>query len=159
MPLGKFSLALSYVVTLTGLVLVATPVTRHYLAHGTFQFRWTTDIVVGLCIYVVAAPIVFFAPLSVTHSAMETAKAQLLLQIARRFETEYLSIQSALDDDISDLENSLKILKELQALHEMTSDFPVWPFNPENTVRFATSLVSPIALAIGADLLSKLITR
>jgi len=90
---------------------------------------------------------------------MRNAKSQLLLQIAQRFETEYINIQNALDDDISDLENSLKMLKELQSLHEMTSEFPVWPFNLENIVRFVTSLVSPIALAIAADLLSRFIAR
>jgi len=138
---------------------VTTPVTRHYLTYGTFRFGWTSDIIVGLGIYVIAAPIVFFAPLSVTHNAMRNAKSQLLLQIAQRFETEYINIQNALEDDISDLENSLKMLKELQSLHEMTSEFPVWPFNLENIVRFVTSLVSPIALAIAADLLSRFITR
>lgn len=158
-PLGNFSLALNYIVTLIGLMLVTTPITRHYLAHGMFRFRWTSDILVGLGIYVMAAPIVFFAPLSVTHSAMKNAKGQLLLQIAQRFEAEYINVQNALDDDISGLESSLKILKELQSLHEVTSEFPVWPFNLENIVRFATSLVSPIALAIAADLLSKFITR
>ena len=90
---------------------------------------------------------------------MKNAKGQLLLQIAQRFEAEYINVQSALDDDISGLESSLKILRELQSLHEVTSEFPVWPFNLENIVRFATSLMSPIALAIAADLLSKFITR
>jgi hypothetical protein len=70
-PLGNFSLALSYIVTFIGFMLVTTPITRHYLAHGTFRFRWTNDILVGLGIYVMVAPIVFFAPLSVTHGAMK----------------------------------------------------------------------------------------
>lgn len=156
-PLGNFSLALSYIVTLIGLLLVTTPITRHFLEVGTIGFKWTPDILVGLGVYVVAAPIVFFAPLSVTHNAMQNAKDLLLLQIAQRFEAEYISVQNALDGDISGLDNSLKILKELHSLHEVTSEFPVWPFNSENMVRFATTLVSPIALAIVADWLSKLI--
>ena len=158
-PIGKFSLALSYAVTLVGLLVVTTPITRNYLAYGRFRFRWTNDTLVALGAYVIAAPIVFFAPLSATHRAMKNAKRQLLLQIAQRFETEYINIQNALDDDISGLESSLKALRELHLLHEMTSEFPVWPANLDSIARFAASLVSPIALAVAADLLSRFITR
>lgn len=164
-PLGNFTLMLSYLIALIGIMLVITPIPRNYLAVGTWRFRWTTELLVGLGIYVVAAPIVFFAPLWVAHNTMEEAKDQLLLQIARRFEKEYSEIQKVLDKDISSLEdrskileNSSKILRELQALHDTTSKFPVWPFNVSNVTRFGTSYVSPIALAILIDLLGKLIT-
>ena len=181
-PIGKFSLTLSYIITLIGLMLVIAPVGRNYVTYGTFLFRWTSDILAGLGLYIMAAPAAFFAPLSVAHDVMKTAKGDLLLQIARRFDVEYAKIQNALDEriqirralglpihdrhtsiqdalgkDITSLENSSKTLKELQSLHEMTSKFPVWPFNTQNIVRFSTSFVSPIVLAVATDLLGKLV--
>lgn len=91
---------------------------------------------------------------------MEEAKDQLLLQIAWRFEAEYINVQSVLGggDDISGLENSWKIVKELQTLYDATSKFPVWPFNVSNITRFSTSYLSPIVLAVLIDLLGKIVT-
>jgi hypothetical protein len=153
-PLGNFTLMLSYIITLVGLVLVVTPITRNYVAEGSFEFRWTAELVLGLGAYIVVAPVVFFAPLSVAHSAMRDAKDRLLLQIARRFETEYGQVQAALAGELSGLEDSLKSLRELQDLHKTTSQFPVWPLNVQNLARFVTSFVSPIALAVIADVLT-----
>lgn len=164
-PMGNFTLTLSYIIALIGIMLVITPITRNYVKVGTLQFRWTTELLVGLVAYVIAAPIVFFAPLSVAYNVMNEAKDQLLLQIARRFEKEYSRVQEVLDEDISSLEdsskileNSSKILRELQALHDTTSKFPVWPFNVSNITRFGTSYLSPITLAVSIDLLGKLIS-
>ena len=164
-PLGNFTLMLSYIIAVIGIMFVSTPITRNYQAVGTWRFRWTTELLVGLGIYVVAAPTVFFAPLSVAHNAMKEAKDQLLLQIARRFEKEYSRIREVLDEDVPSLEysskileNSSKILGELQTLHDTTSKFPVWPFNVSNVTRFGTSYVSPIAIAILIDLLGEIVT-
>jgi hypothetical protein len=156
-PLGTFTLMLSYIITLVGLVLVITPITRNYVAEGDFEFRWTAELVLGLGAYVVVAPVVFFAPLSVAHNAMREAKDRLLLQIAGRFEAEYAQIQAALAGDIAGLEDSLKTLHDLQDLHTTTSRFPVWPLNVQSLTRFATSFVSPLALAVIADVLSSVL--
>ena len=161
-PLGNFTLTLSYAITVLGMILVITPITRNYLVEGSFQFWWNTDIVVGLGIYAVIAPFVFFAPLSVAHNAMKEAKNELLLRIAKRFEQEYDQIQNSLDsyefesdEQPFDLKRSLEHLEELQKLHETTSAFPVWPFNMQNITRFSTSFVSPIALAVIGDVLTR----
>jgi hypothetical protein len=156
-PLGDFTLTLSYLVTFVGILLVINPLIRSYVLEGTLRFRWTTDLLVGLGIYVVAAPTIFFAPLSVAHNSMKDARALILLQIARRFDAEYMSVQRALDGDISGLENDLKTLKELQTLHGTTTKFPVWPFNVANTTRFSASFLSPIILGIVTNLIGKVI--
>jgi hypothetical protein len=159
-PLGNFALKLSYIIAFTGIMLVVTPITRNYVAVGTLQFRWTPEILVGLGIYLVAAPIVFFGPLSVAHKVMEDRKDQLLEQIARRFDTVWTSVQNGLSVgvDISGLDSSLKALTELEALYETANKFPVWPFNVSNLARFGTSYVSPLVVAAVSTLLTRLLS-
>lgn len=154
-PLGDFALRLSYLLALIGVAFVVTPVTRNLVVTGTLQFRWSTELQIGLVAYILAAPVVFFAPLAVAHNAMKEAKHRLLLQVARRFEREYERVNVALDGDLSGLENRLKTLKELQSLHETTDKFPVWPFNVQNLTRFGTSYLSPVAIALVIDFLSR----
>lgn len=163
-PLGSFALTLSYAISALGMLLVATPITRHYIVEGSFQFKWSLDIILGMGIYATVAPFVFFAPLSVAHNAMKEAKDDLLLQIARRFEYEYDQIQNALGltKNVSgkqsfDLGESLEKLNHLKELHQTTSEFPVWPFNTQNITRFTTSFVSPLAFGVIADLLSRVL--
>jgi hypothetical protein len=162
-PLGDFTLSLSYLITLIGLMLVVTPITRNYVAAGTWRFYWTTELVVGLGAYIVLAPLVFFAPLAAAHTSMKEAKEQLLALIARRFESEYRKVQKILssddlesDESLNTLKSSLGMLRKLQALHDTTDRFPVWPFDTSNLRRFGTSFVSPIVLAIVADLASSM---
>jgi hypothetical protein len=156
--LGNFTLKLSYMIALVGMILVVTPVTRNYVAVGTLQFRWTPELLTGLVFYAIAAPIVFFAPLSVAHHAMRRAKHQLLLNIARRFDAEYGDIHTVLDDNLKDLEHRSKVLTELQNLHQMTSAFPVWPFNVENVTRFGTAYVLPLVVPVLVELFSLLLS-
>jgi len=156
-PLGDFTLMLSYLIALVGIQLVLTPVTRNYITVGTWQFRWTAELVLGLGVYAITAPIVFFAPLSVAHKAMKGAKDQLLLLIARRFDAEYLKLQTALDGDTVSLESSSKTLQELQALHDMTNKFPVWPFSATNVTRFATSYALPMVLPVIVEIAGRMI--
>lgn len=157
-PLGDFTLTLSYLIALLGIQLVLTPVTRNYITVGTWQFRWTAELVMGLGVYAIAAPIVFFAPLSVAHKAMKGAKDQLLLQIARRFDAEYLKLQAALDDDdVPNLEGNSKTLQEIQALHDMASEFPVWPFSATNVTRFGTTYALPMLLPVIVELAGRVL--
>jgi hypothetical protein len=155
--LGGFTLKLSYMIALIGMILVVTPVTRNYVAVGTVQFRWTPELLAGLVVYAIAAPIVFFAPLSVAHNAMRKAKHQLLMYIAQRFDAEYGDIHSVLEDDLKKLEHRSKVLAELESLHKMTSAFPVWPFNVENVTRFGTAYVLPLLVPLLVELSGLLI--
>jgi hypothetical protein len=154
-PLGKFSLNLSYIITILGFILATIPISRYYLATGSFGFSWTMDVILGLGIYIIAAPFAFFAPLSVAHGAMKNTKRELLLQISQRFEREYVSIQKSLEGTGALLEENISNLNGLNSLYLLTSKFPVWPFNVENIVRFFTSFISPILLVIISTLIRK----
>jgi hypothetical protein len=158
-PLGSFTLKLSYLIACTGFMLVVTPITRNYVAVGTLRFRWTVELVIGLGIYLITAPVVFFGPLWVAHRVMEDAREQLLSQIARRFDMVWNSVQDGLGVGvgISRLDSSLKALKELKALHETASKFPVWPFNLPNLARFGATYVSPLVVAVATTWLTELL--
>lgn len=170
-PLGDFSLTLSYLTTLVGLFLVIVPITRNYAVEHTLDFRWTIELVASLVAYIFVSPLVFFGPLTVAHAAMQTAKNDLLQQIARRFERELERIQRALDDDILDadrgilaeqeaqgrISDGLKQLRDLQDLHNTAQRFPVWPLNTKNLVRFFTTFVSPVILRVAVDAANYLI--
>lgn len=156
--LGNFSLSLSYVITLVGILIVSTPVLRNYLATSTLQFKLTTDIVLGFIAYTIAAPLVFFFPLSVAHNAMTKAKSEFLLRIAQRFDHEYEKVQNALAKENINIEKELKAIKELQILHGTVEKFPVWPFNTTNITRFTTSFISPFFLAILTEVVGFFVT-
>jgi hypothetical protein len=155
--LGGFSVRLSYMVSCLGLMLVATPMTRHYLAEGTVRFRLTADVATGLAAYAIAAPFAFFAPLSVAHVAMRTAKFRLLRQIAGRFDAEWAEVQTALNREAELAPGGLQILSELEGLYATVKGFPVWPFNVENVARFFTSFVAPLVAAVAADAVYRLL--
>ncbi len=156
-PLGNFALRLSYLMALHGVLLVLAPITRSFLMSATFGFRFQPDILVGLGIYTLIAPAVFFAPLAVAHSSMRLAKERLLLQIDEKYEVVLGKIQKTLGDDVCDLEADLKSLTELQSLHAVAKEFPVWPFNLENLARFGTTYFIPVFLGFAANALTNLL--
>jgi hypothetical protein len=156
-PLGKFSLHLSYIITILGFILATIPMSRYYLSYGTFGFSWTSDVILGLGIYIIAAPFAFFAPLSVAHSAMKSTKQKLLLEISQRFEKEYGNIHKSIQGEVSTLQENIANLQGLHTLHELTNKFPVWPFNIENIFRFVTSFISPILLVIISTIIRNLL--
>ena len=158
-PLGSFTLTTSYLIAILGMMFVVTPITRNYLENGTLQFLWTTELYIGLATYIVAAPVVFFAPLSVAHNHMKEEKNKLLQKIAQQFEAEYRNVHKALRrrPRTTSLENSLQRLRKLQDLYDITSKFPIWPFNAENLARFGTSFLLPILIPLTINFVNSLI--
>jgi hypothetical protein len=154
-PLGNFSLRLSYFIVVIGFILIVTPITRNYVVDGSLSFRWTTELLLSLSFYLLLAPIVFFAPISVAHNAMLTAKSNLLLRIANRFDKEFDRIQVELKENNGDLDFNTENLKKLQLLHDTTNQFPVWPFSLGNIKRFISTYISPLLLGLIADLLTR----
>ena len=158
-PLGNYALKLSYLIVLVGLILVITPITRNFVINGTFEFLWTSELIVALGAYLVAAPVIFFLPLSVAHRVMQEAKNHLLMQIANRFSEEYSLIQKALGKNDLDIKQNLEIMEQLQNLHRTIDSFPVWPFDSANLIRFATSYITPLVTAILATIIDMVIKK
>jgi hypothetical protein len=156
-PLGDFTLSLSYLITASGALLVFIPITREYVLYRIFQFSLSQDIVIGIIAYLILAPIAFFAPLSVAHKSMKSAKEKILLQIDEYFQDEMAALQVALVKKDPIDQNKVSRLKDLQSLYDTAYRFPVWPFNTENITRFTTTYLSPILLALLINFSSKMI--
>jgi hypothetical protein len=155
-PLGNLALKLSYPITVIGFVLVLAPMTRQYAIDRTFHMLITPDLIAGMALYLILAPIVFFAPLATAHNSMRQAKNNMLLRIANKFDCEYGKIEEELSKDNSDFDKPYRKMKSFQSLYDDIRKFPVWPFNIDNITRFVTSTVSPIVLAIITNLVARL---
>jgi hypothetical protein len=157
-PLGGLSIRVSYLVTVVGLLLVVTALTReYYFAKLGISYEPTRDLAVAIAMYVIGSPVVFFALPAVAHHTMRTAKNTLLLDIGRSFEREYLRLKMGLSHENVSLKDGVERLQQLQNLYDTTRRFPVWPFNVENVRRFAGTFVSPVVLAVATNFLLKLL--
>jgi hypothetical protein len=152
-PLGNFTLMLSYIIALLGIILVATAMTRSYVVRGTLQFRWTPELLAGLAAYALAAPVAFFGPLSVAHNTMKKAKHKQLLNISSQFDKLYQQVQQDLESDPKKLKGHSEIITELQNFYDMTNKFPVWPFNLQNITRFVSVYIVPALATLSAPLI------
>ncbi len=155
-PLGNLALSLSYLISVIGISLVLSAITRNLKINQSFGFLFQPDIVAGLIAYAILSPVVFFAPLAVAHHYMEDAKKRFLLKIDEKFGLLFTEIQTSLNSDSDNLILHKKRFKKIKALHAMVKSFPVWPFNVENVTRFVTTYLLPILLVLIADALLRL---
>jgi hypothetical protein len=95
-------------------------------------------------LYIVAAPACFFAPLTTAHAGMEEAKGSLLNNIAQQFRHDYLRLHNELGGDAEVLKQGIAKIQQLQTLYELTSRFPVWPYDVGTLRTFLTSITSPL---------------
>ncbi len=155
-PLGNLALRLSYLISVIGISLVLSAITRNLKVTQSFGFLFQPDIIAGLIAYAILSPVVFFAPLAVAHHYMEDAKKRFLLQIDEKFGLLFSEIQASLNSDSDKLILRNKRFKKIRSLHAMGKSFPVWPFNIENVTRFITTYLLPIILVLIADALLRL---
>jgi hypothetical protein len=101
-----------------------------------------------LLVYLILAPIVFFAPIGAARSAMKDAKNEFILQIADQFEIETNNLKLFLAFDSDKLGKSLVKIEQLQKIHDIATKFPVWPFSTNNLIRFISSISSPFVLGV-----------
>jgi hypothetical protein len=155
-PLGNLTLHFSYLISVIGISLVLSAITRSLRVTQTIGFLFQPDTVAGLIAYAIISPVVFFAPLAVAHHYMEDAKKRFLLKIDEKFGLLFSEIQASLNSDSDKLILRKKRFKKIKALHAMVKSFPVWPFNVENVTRFITTYLLPILLVLIADALLRL---
>jgi hypothetical protein len=147
--LGKLSVRTSYLIAIIGVDIVLSMILQPYLlGEGLGQFEVYFTLVLFLAIYLIVAPIAFFAPLATAHSAMKKAREDELLEISRRFEHEYETLKRQLSKKDEDVAPTLERIDQLKKVHQIVDDFPVWPLNTDTLLRFAGSVVLPFVLTI-----------
>lgn len=148
-PMSEFSVRMGYLITVYGFSAVFSMFVATFARTGQFSgitFSYMVLFTIGL--YIVLAPVLFFAPLGAAHSAMKQARDELILKIANQFEEEQSQLEAMLEYDADKLDLSIRKLEQLQKLHKMAASFPVWPFNMTNLVRFFSTTLSPIIIGL-----------
>jgi len=140
-PLGRYALGTTYLIAIAGslgALLEYEAYTRGML--GTAYFAH-----IVILLYLILAPVAFFAPLSAAHRAMQRAKESLLLDIAYQFNQDFSQTSTNLTAPAKTLEENVKKINQLRELHKIADAFPVWPFDVATLRRFAVTISSPIA--------------
>ncbi|MBI5304311.1 MAG: ABC transporter ATP-binding protein [Chloroflexi bacterium] len=148
-PLGNFSVKIGYLVSIYGIASAVTVLTQSYLATGQLgTVILNPPLVMMLGAYLILSPLVFFAPISIAHAAMDRAKHALVSRIANQFESDLAALHAALDTNAEELKQRLDKIEQLQRVHKLVMRFPAWPFNTDNLIHFLSSVLSPVAIAI-----------
>ena len=154
-PLGGFSVNLGYVLGALDTSVILTVYFQSYLLGGNLgDFVWPPAIVLFISVYSVCAPVVFFAPIGTAHKAMREAKERELLVISKQFELDYENMMKSLPSKTNIVITAIGNIEQLKRLYRIVQDFPVWPFNIQNLVRFVVSVLGPFILSIFPTILS-----
>ena len=152
LPLGHYALRSTYVIALAGVVAALAEYSLY--TRGTlFTFHYFHIVIL---IYVIAAPLSFFAPLGTARNAMLNAKNQLLLKISKQFNADFSAAYKELEGSAAELKATIDKVEQLQRIQALTISFPVWPFDIATLRRFSLTFLSPF-LTIGLSILTDII--
>jgi hypothetical protein len=153
-PLGSFSVAIGYLIGIFGLSVVISGLMQSFMISGEFSgITLNAPVIFETIAYIVLAPYAFFAPIGAAHSAMKKKKRNMALRISAQYERDFKRLERALDSNPAELGKRYKKIELLQKFHKTVNDFPVWPFNTSNLIRFFTSIGLPLLLAVLSNLL------
>lgn len=154
-PLGEFSVKVGYLLAIFGVAQVVVVWSQStYLLPSQSVEPISSPAFFGLIgAYLILAPIIFFAPIGSAHSAMNRAKHDTIVAIADQFEADFAKVQTLIDKDADELKKGIEKIEQLKKIHDMTTSFPVWPFNIANIVRFVSAVLLPVILGVIAQLI------
>lgn len=152
LPLGQYALKSTHIIVLAGVVVAL----AEYAAFTTGTLATAYSFHLAFAVYIVAAPLSFFAPLGAARNAMLTAKNDLLLEISKQFNQDFALAYKDLDGSGESLKVDIEKIEQLQKLQKLTASFPVWPFDIGTVRRFVLAVLSPI-LTIAFSILSEIL--
>lgn len=144
LPLGQYALRTSYLITIAGFIIVFFEV-GVYLEQS-FSSAWIAHF--GFLIYLILAPIVFFAPLGTAHTAMRSSKKHYLLEISNQFNQDISKTYLEIRGEAGNLRDNIEKIEQLQRLYKLIESFPVWPFDTSTIRKFLISASSPVITLI-----------
>ena len=154
LALGHYALSTSYIITVAGLIVAIMEIIAYKEGSISNAYFFHT----GFIIYIIFAPISFFAPLGAAHNAMRQAKNKLLLEISQQFNQDFSYTRTEIKSSAKELKDNIEKIEQLQKLYKLANDFPVWPFDTGTVRKFALSVSSPIA-TLGVSILIELFTK
>lgn len=142
--ISQYTVKIAFAIGATGLVMSAA--TIYEIQNGTLQDAY--PVIIGIIGYIIFAPVFFFFPLGTARVAMQEAKDNELLTLAKQFHTIYEQVKQKslkLNDSFKD---DLEKLEDLKKLYQIALEFPVWPFDMRNLQRFFTIVTAPLIPAV-----------
>jgi hypothetical protein len=142
-PLGDFSLRITLAGLLAGICVVVGVTTNIYQHGHRFWSAANCIMVIG---YVFGLSVVFFLPLLAARRGMLEAKQETLQKIGDHCNEEFRKAINGLNAGENPKIENMEQIEHLNKLYAVADRMPVYPFNTENVVRFASSVVWPILL-------------
>lgn len=146
-PLGIFSVKLGYLLGIYGVSVTAIMLGNSYIQTGQLSsITWDIPVIFTLSVYVFLSPIAFFAPIGAARTGMKKAREDFILKISNQYEIETENVHALLISEGDELKKRLEKIKHIKDLYKEAKEFPVWPFNTENLVKFFSSVSSPLIM-------------
>lgn len=151
-PIGKFSANLSWMIAVTaGMFLFSALQTPH-------NFYKDVILMSGIGIYILVAPILFFAPMMSAHSAMVNYKNKQRQIVSNEWYREFEKLQQLQSKDASETRSIREKMKQLEEDISMIDKFPTFPFDINAIKKYFSIILAPL-LPILISLITDLIKR
>ena len=152
-PLGKYALTTTYLIALGGSVVALAEYT--WFINGQFDDAYFFH--VAFILYLILAPLSFFAPLVGAHNAMLVAKEKQIHKISKQFNQDFSRAYDQLERSADALKDNIEKIEQLQKLHKLTSEFPIWPYDFDTLRRFTLTMLTPIFTIIITMVLERIL--
>jgi hypothetical protein len=145
-PLADLSLVLSMAPLLAFIVI------GFYVLGIHYPVGWRILGSAGLVAIIMV--IVFFFPLSRAHAKMADAKTGILASLSRRHGIAYTTLYREMEaPDPKPMKRTYEELQKIENLYERAESMPVWPFDVSIVLKLATSIIIPIIVIFGGELI------
>lgn len=144
--LSKYALRFGYFLAVAGLGLALLSVQSINL--GTEHFAKDYILHLGLGLYVVLAPLTFFASVGTAHARMAAHKRALLLWVSRLFDETHSDVVEAMKGTKALSDTTLAEVNRLHSLYRTVEGFPVWPFDVRTIRNFTAVALVPVLTVV-----------
>lgn len=152
--LSKYALRFGYFLAVAGLGLAL--LSLQSLSVGIEHFSRDYALHLGLALYVVLAPLTFFASVRTAHTRMAAHKRALLLWVSRLFDETHSAVVEAMKGTKPLSDTTLAEVNHLHSLYRTVESFPVWPFDVRTIRNFSAVVLTPVltvAISTGISVL------
>ena len=156
-PFGNLIVKGGYFIGMYGCTLLVLIMEAPY-RRGEAVIVMQPEVIPMAVLYLLFAPTLFYLALRSAHLAMEKARNDFVMNIANRYKEKINSLKiSLVSSDLDKVKASTEELEQLKRIHALASDYPIWPIDTRNIIRFFTSYLAPVAFAISLAFVIKLL--